>query len=94
MSAISELNVFSGRDTVEDRARSCLNKVKSAWEEQPVAVGRNSWVDCELNTVDLELPLRGSTIRSDGSPLEYLHRLTALGLRAKQSFKTGTPAAL
>ncbi|KAK1929062.1 hypothetical protein P3T76_015502 [Phytophthora citrophthora] len=32
--------------------------------------------------------------RSDESPLEYLHRLTVLGLRTKLVIKTGTPAVL
>ncbi|OWZ02040.1 hypothetical protein PHMEG_00026468, partial [Phytophthora megakarya] len=127
MAAISELKEFSGRDTDEDRARSWLGKVKSAfirdqapdsekcivfgnlltgparnWYQQLGRTTRGSWKDlldgfrveyCGLG-VSLARQYYHAMKRSDESPLEYLHRLTVLGLRAKLAIKTGTAAVL
>ncbi|OWY97626.1 LOW QUALITY PROTEIN: hypothetical protein PHMEG_00031798 [Phytophthora megakarya] len=127
MSAISELKEFSGRDTDEDRARSWLGKLKSAfirdqapdsekcivfgnlltgsarnWYQQLGRTTRGNWKDlldgfrveyCGLG-VSLARQYYHARKRSEESPLEYLHRLTVLGLRAKLAIKTGAPAAL
>ncbi|OWZ15959.1 reverse transcriptase [Phytophthora megakarya] len=101
MAVISELKEFSGRDTDEDRARSWLGKVKSAFIRDQAPDSEN-WKDlldgfrveyCGLG-VSLARQYYHAMKRSDESPLGYLHRLTVLGLRAKLAIKTETAAVL
>ncbi|KAE9268001.1 hypothetical protein PR003_g31591 [Phytophthora rubi] len=97
VSAMSELKEFSGKDGDEDRARSWVGKVKSAFIRDQAPDEENTWKDL-FQSFQVQYCGRGVSVarqyyharkRSDESPLEYLHRLNVAGLRARIQVKDG-----
>ncbi|POM69128.1 Hypothetical protein PHPALM_14617 [Phytophthora palmivora] len=101
VSAISELKELSGKENEEDRARSRLGKVKSAFVRDQALDSEKCWsLTAEsLHAKQLEgsagnVPnaiLRTRRIRCK-TPLEYLHRLNVAGLRERLQVKDGPEA--
>ncbi|ETP54559.1 hypothetical protein F442_00762 [Phytophthora nicotianae P10297] len=94
VSAMSEMKAFLGKDGDEDRARSWLSKVKSAFLSRTT---RSTWKDL-LYSFQTQYCGHGVSVakqyyharkRSDESPLEYLNRLNVAGLRARIQVKDG-----
>ncbi|OWY96790.1 LOW QUALITY PROTEIN: hypothetical protein PHMEG_00032856, partial [Phytophthora megakarya] len=106
VSAISELKEYSGKDQDEDRARSWLGKVKSAFvrDQAPDSEKRSahrSSAQLVSEAFQTQYCGRGVSVarqyyhakkRSDESPMEYLHRLNVASMRARLQIKDG-PAA-
>ncbi|OWY91878.1 hypothetical protein PHMEG_00039353, partial [Phytophthora megakarya] len=96
VSAISELKEYSGKDHDEDRARSWLGKVKSAFVRDQAPDSEkclNLFEAFQTQYCGRGVPVARQYYhakkRSDESPLEYLHRLNVAGLRAKFQVKDG-----
>ncbi|KAE8976223.1 hypothetical protein PR002_g25372 [Phytophthora rubi] len=97
VSSMSELKEFSGKDGDEDRARSWVGKVKSAFIHDQASDEENTWKDL-FQSFQVQYCGRGVSVarqyyharkRSDESPLEDLHRLNVAGLRARVQVKDG-----
>ncbi|KAE9333447.1 hypothetical protein PR003_g14023 [Phytophthora rubi] len=92
ISATSDLKSFRGRDATEEKSRTWLNKLQSAAKRDgmsPAENGLSSQSQYQYcgKGVSVARKYYHATKRSDETPLEYLHRLTVAGIRAKLRVK-------
>ncbi|CAI5721616.1 unnamed protein product [Peronospora farinosa] len=98
LSATSDLKEFNGRDQDEDRARSWVLTVKTAFIRDQAQDDERCLVFGGLLTGPAQNWYRQlgrsyyhAKKRSKETPLDYLYRLNVLGLRAKIKIKDGSP---